>query len=236
MSPKAYKLYIDRIRASFPKLALEIKTNKELCELFGNIKHQGCIIQTKASYQRAACKWQDKRGFLVLLDGIQDTANLGSIIRSAEALGAKALFLTGKSAPLNARVERIAAGASMHLPIFRERNLGTLVSSLKKMGYWICASAEESQEKQDSHTQGKRKGPLWLKDYKQYGALPPADQIALVIGNEGKGIGKFVLHEASDFVLSIPLRGRLSALNAGVSAAILMDRILSQSSYEKLKT
>lgn len=144
---------------------------------------------------------------LVLLDGIQDPHNLGSIIRSAEAAGAYGVIIPERrAAGVTAAVMKASAGAANYLPVCRVGNLVAAMESLKEAGYWIAGADMEGEVcyKQDLT------GPL-----------------ALVVGGEGKGLSRLV-REKCDFLISIPMRGRITSLNASVAAAVLLFEVLRQ--------
>lgn len=222
-----------KIKSQFGILSPRLLSSKELARLFPHLHHQGILfrlcVSQRASLLDAGLPWQEylskHGGPLLLLDSIQDVYNLGSIIRSAENLGIKALFITGKGARLNDAVYKVSAGASFHLPIFSLANLYSLVKTLKKMNFWICASAEaQKKEKIYAKEKSQKEGPLWL-EHTQTKNLPPVKELALIIGNEGSGIKKLLL-EQSDFILSITMSGKTESLNAGVAAGILIDRLI----------
>ena len=242
MSPKLPAELKKQIKTELKNAPFCEVSLKELDRLFPKIHHQGLLLNLRvfenqlSSIAASSRNWKDhvsaSGGPLLLLDSIQDPHNLGSIIRSAEALGVKALFITGKGVGLSDVVHRTSVGASFHLPIFSFVNLYSLNSVLKKMGFWICATAEDEQkEKAYAGKNRKEKRPLCLK-HTQIEGLPPTKELALIIGHEGYGIKKIIL-EQSDFVLSIPLSGKISSLNAGVAAGILIDRLLHRE--EKIK-
>jgi len=143
--------------------------------------------------------------FIVILDGITDTNNFGSIIRSAECAGVHGIIIPKRrSATLNATVAKVAAGAEEYVAIARVPNLSQTIRELKKKGIWIAGA-----------------DPAGEKAYYEAGLNGP---IALVIGSEGEGISRLVREEC-DFFVSIPMKGKISSLNAGVAAALLMFEI-----------
>jgi len=146
--------------------------------------------------------------FIVILDGITDTNNFGSIIRSAECAGAHGIIIPKRrSAVLNATVAKVAAGAQEFIAIARVANLAQAVRDLKKKGIWI-AGADPGGEK--TLYEAGLKGP-----------------IGLVIGSEGEGISRLIREEC-DFLVRIPMKGNISSLNAGVAAALMMFEISRQ--------
>jgi 23S rRNA (guanosine2251-2'-O)-methyltransferase len=139
--------------------------------------------------------------FIIILDSITDEGNLGSIIRSAETLGAHGVILgKRRSASLSAVAYKTSSGAAELLPIVKVNNLTETIKELKDKGLWIVAA--------DSN--GERADTLNLK-----GA------IALVIGSEGDGISRLVLDNC-DLKASIPMKGQTGSLNASVAAGVLM--------------
>jgi 23S rRNA (guanosine2251-2'-O)-methyltransferase len=147
---------------------------------------------------------------IVLCDEISDPHNLGAIIRTAEASGAHGIVIPKRrSAGLTAVVEKTSAGAVEHVNVARVANLTAAIKELKKAGVWIFGAAAEG---------GTR---LWEADLK--GAC------AIVIGSEGDGMSRLV-EENCDFLVSIPMAGRVSSLNASVSAAILLYEAVRQRS------
>ena len=144
---------------------------------------------------------------LLILDCVQDPHNLGAIIRSAEASGVDAIIIPKRRAcQVNATVEKTAAGATSHIKIVRVTNLAQTIEKLKASGIWIYSVDMDGADYTKTDLKGK---------------------IALVIGNEGKGISRLV-KEKSDFTVSIPMKGHINSLNASVAASILMFEAVRQ--------
>jgi 23S rRNA (guanosine2251-2'-O)-methyltransferase len=147
-------------------------------------------------------------GLVLVLDGIEDPHNLGAILRSAEVSGADGVFLPQRrSAGLGAAVVRASAGAASHIKVARAANISQLLESLKKSGYWLVGLDADSGL------------PLWEADFK----VPTA----LVLGNEGSGLHRLV-REKCDFLVAIPVRGRVSSHNVSVAAGIALYEVLRQ--------
>ncbi len=145
---------------------------------------------------------------LLLLDSIQDTHNLGAILRSAECAGVDGVLITtNQSAPINEIVEKISAGAVSHLKICKVNNLVRAMEDLKKEGFWIVGT----------HLSGE-------KNYNQIDYKMP---VALVMGNEEKGMRKLVTDNC-DFLVKIPMKGKIDSLNVSVSTGILLFEINRQ--------
>ena len=145
----------------------------------------------------------------VVLDHLTDPHNVGAIVRTAEAAGAGGLILPERrSAGINATVRKAAAGAAAHLPIARVSNVSEAIRTLKKAHIWV-AGADAAPEAR----------PLWEADFNR--------DLALVLGSEGSGLSQLVRREC-DFLVQIPMRGRVSSLNASVAAAVLIYEALRQ--------
>lgn len=176
--------------------------------------HQGVILEVAAKEYVGIdeiLKVAEERGeqpFILALDGITDTNNLGSIIRSAECVGVHGIILPKRrSATLNATVAKVAAGALEYVPVARVSNLVQTLRSLKKDGLWVMGADMDGE----SH-------------YHSADLTGPA---ALVIGSEGEGLSRLVKAEC-DIMVNIPMKGKISSLNAGVAAALIMFEIRRQ--------
>ena len=146
--------------------------------------------------------------FVIVCDEISDPHNLGAIIRTAECVGAHGVVIPKRrSAGLTAVVGKAAAGAVEHMAIARVPNLAAALDELKMAGLWVYGAAAEGD------------CPLWKTEL--------TGPIALVIGSEGDGMSRLV-RERCDFLLSIPLMGKISSLNASAAAAVLMYEVLRQ--------
>jgi 23S rRNA (guanosine2251-2'-O)-methyltransferase len=145
--------------------------------------------------------------FLVVADEIEDPHNLGAIIRTAEAAGAHGLILPKRrSAGLTFTVSKTSAGAAAHLPIVRVANLATTIDTLKERGIWFYAADMDGKRWCDTDFSG---------------------HVGLVIGSEGKGVGRLI-REKCDFAVSLPMRGKVESLNASVAAGIILYEIARQ--------
>lgn len=145
---------------------------------------------------------------IVVCDEISDPQNLGAIIRTAECAGAHGVIIPKRrSAGLTAIVAKTSAGAVAHLPVARVPNIPSLLKDLKKQGVWVFGTAADGTT------------PLYGADLKG-----PA---AVVIGSEGTGMTRLAA-ESCDFLVSIPMRGKLNSLNASAAAAILLYEAVRQ--------
>lgn len=170
-------------------------------------KHQGVVAKVSAYkyasmedvMEKARVSGEDP--FLIILDEITDPHNLGAIIRTAECAGAHGVIIPKRRAcSLTQTVALSAAGAIEKMPVVQVTNLARTIEELKKQGIWIAAADMDGENYMKANLAGA---------------------IAIVIGNEGKGVGRLV-KEKCDFVLSIPMKGEINSLNASNAAAILM--------------
>ncbi len=153
-------------------------------------------------------KSKNEAPFLILLDGIEDPHNLGSIIRTAETAGCHGVIIPKRrSASVNSTVNKTSAGAVEHIKIARVNNLNETINYLKENGIWVCGTDMET----DTYYYNQDlKGPL-----------------AIVIGSEGFGMSRLV-KENCDFLVKIPMKGKITSLNASVSAGIVIYEAVKQ--------
>jgi 23S rRNA (guanosine2251-2'-O)-methyltransferase len=153
-------------------------------------------------------KIANKNCILLLLDGITDIHNLGAIIRSAECAGVSGVIIPERrSAQINDVVSKTSAGALEYMPVVQVKNLNATVDELKKRGFWIYGA--------------DMNGDAIFTHEKYEGA------IALVIGSEGKGLGR-LLREKCDKIIEIPMFGRVNSLNASCAATVLIYEVVRQ--------
>ncbi len=176
--------------------------------------HQGVIalaavreyVSVQLLLDAAAAKGE--KPLLVVCDEISDPHNLGAILRTAECAGAHGVIIPKRrSAGLTAVVAKTSAGAVSYLPVARVANITALLKELKEQGVWIFGTAAEGTT------------PLYQADLKG-----PA---AIVIGSEGDGMTRLA-KENCDFLVSIPMKGRISSLNASAAAAVLLYEAVRQ--------
>ena len=185
---------------------------EKLQALSGIASHQGVAAipaaESYASLEDIYHRAGDKPLFVVLADGVEDPHNLGAIIRTAEAAGAHGVIIPKRhSAGLTAAAVKSAAGAAAHLPVVRVPNLASLMDQLKreKNLWFYCADMD---------------GQPWCSvDY--------AGAVGLVVGSEGAGVSRLV-KEKCDFVVSLPMNGKINSLNASVAAGIILYEVARQ--------
>ena len=146
--------------------------------------------------------------FIIILDGIEDPHNLGSIIRTAETAGAHGIIIPKRrSASVNSTVTKVSAGATAHMKIARVNNITETIKYLKNQGLWICGT--------DMNTDTY----YYNQDFK----MP----VGIVIGSEGFGMSRLVKQNC-DFLVKIPMKGKITSLNASVSAGIVIYEVVKQ--------
>ena len=189
------------------RVQVQLVERNKLDKMFAGQNHQGVAAQiATADYvdwqdmlQAAKDKGEDV--LLVILDELEDPHNLGAILRSVDAVGAHGVIIPKRRAvPLTDGVAKASAGAVEHVPVARVANIAQTIDELKKRGVWVAGASMDGREMYGQDL----KGPL-----------------ALVIGSEGKGISRLV-REKCDFLVSIPMRGKINSLNASVAAGLLL--------------
>ena len=151
---------------------------------------------------------RNEDAFILILDGIEDPHNLGSIIRTAETAGVHGVIIPKRRAVgVNSTVAKVSAGAVEHMLVARVTNITDAIEKLKKEGFWICGT--------DINTD------------KYYYEQDLTGSIGIVIGNEGSGMSSKVTKNC-DFLVKIPMQGKVTSLNASVSAGIVIYETLKQ--------
>ncbi|VTU63019.1 rRNA methyltransferase [Lactobacillus hokkaidonensis JCM] [Leuconostoc pseudomesenteroides] len=188
-------------------LVVQQAPKSKLDELTDGVNHQGVVLSV-AAFEYASvddlfdqANQKNEAPFFLILDGIEDPHNLGSILRTADAAGVHGIIIPKRRAvQLTATVAKTSTGAIEHVPVARVTNLATVVESLKKRGVWIFGTDMSGE------------------DYRHWDAKGAT---ALIIGNEGKGISP-LLKKKVDGMLTIPMIGHVQSLNASVAASLLI--------------
>ena len=179
-------------------------------DLVGNAVHQGLVASIAAYeyanledvFQKAEEKGEDP--FIVILDGVEDPHNLGSILRTADATGVHGIIIPKRrSASLTATVAKASTGAIEHVPVVRVTNLTQTIEQLKARGVWVFGTDMNGT------------------DYRKWNTSGP---LAIVMGNEGKGVSRIV-KESVDEMVTIPMVGHVQSLNASVASALMMYEV-----------
>jgi 23S rRNA (guanosine2251-2'-O)-methyltransferase len=203
------------------KVPIEMVSRHRLEQLSQGAVHQGCLAVVEerkyATIEQILEYAQGKNEdpFMLILDAIQDVNNLGSLLRSAEAVGVHGVIIPEHHAvEVNATVVKTSAGASEHLHIARETNLTRTIDFLKKQNIWVIGLDSETKTEYD---RADLTGPL-----------------ALVVGNEGRGISRLV-REHCDLLIKLPMRGQIASLNAAVAGSIALYEALRQRSRKSIR-
>lgn len=187
--------------------------SKKLDYMCGGAVHQG--VAAMASVKEYAvlddifadARQKGEQPFIIVLDEIEDPHNLGAIIRTAECTGAHGIIIPKRrSAGLGYTVGKSSAGAVEYVNVVRVTNIPNVIDELKERGVWVFGADMEGSDPAKTDLKGA---------------------VALVIGNEGKGIGRLVRSKC-DGILSLPMKGRINSLNASVAAGVLMYDVLRQ--------
>ncbi|RJE83030.1 23S rRNA (guanosine(2251)-2'-O)-methyltransferase RlmB [Paenibacillus sp. 1011MAR3C5] len=195
-------------------IVVQFVDKRKLDNMAQGVAHQGVIAQAAAfAYVEVEelleiAKSKDETPFLLLLDEIEDPHNLGSILRTAECTGVHGVIIPKRrAAGLTATVLKTSAGAAEHVPVARVTNLAQTIDKLKEAGVWVAGT--DVSAKQDV--------------FKTKFDMP----LAIVIGNESKGMGRLI-KEKCDFLVKLPMLGQLNSLNASVAAGVLMYEVVRQ--------
>ncbi|KEO81716.1 RNA methyltransferase [Tumebacillus flagellatus] len=201
-------------KARQASIVVQTVPKNKLDQISEGRNHQGVIAYIAAKdYVEledivAAANNSPRPGLIIVLDEIEDPHNLGSILRSADGVGAHGIVIPKRRAvPLTATVAKASAGAIEHIPVARVANISQAIESLKKMGYWVVGTDVDGE-----------------KLYHQVDMTVPT---VLVIGNEGKGLGE-VVKKRCDHLVRLPMIGQVQSLNAGVATGILLYEVLRQ--------
>lgn len=196
------------------KVILVEKEKRKMEEIAQTQNYQGVIAlvppfeycEVEDILKEAKQKGEDP--FVLILDGIEDPHNLGSIIRTAETAGVHGVIIPKRrAATVNSTVNKVSAGAVQHMKVARVTNISDTIEQLKKEGLWICGT--------DINTK------THYYDQDLTGA------IGIVIGNEGNGISQKVKKNC-DFLVKIPMKGKVTSLNASVSTGIVIYEAVKQ--------
>ena len=200
-------------KAKEKQIPIKEVDSKKLDFLAGNENHQGIIamaaVKEYSSVEDifALAEERQEKPFIVVLDEIEDPHNLGAIIRTAECTGAHGIIIPKRrSATLSFAVGKASAGAVEYVPVARVTNIANTIDELKERGLWVFGADMNGTDYTECDFDGA---------------------VALVIGNEGKGIGRLV-REKCDQIVSLPMKGKINSLNASVAAGVLMYAVSSK--------
>lgn len=201
-------------KAKEQKIIIVEKDKRQMQEMAQTQNYQGVIAivppfeycEIEDILEEAKNKNEDP--FVIILDGIEDPHNLGSIIRTAETAGAHGIIIPKRrAASVNSTVNKSSAGAVEHMKIARVNNITDSINELKEAGLWICGTDVATE--------------------KYYYNQDLTGPLGIVIGNEGQGMSEKVKKNC-DFLVKIPMKGKIESLNASVSTGIVVYEAVKQ--------
>lgn len=202
------KAIIEQLKQA--NISYVISNKEQLLLLVKHSKHQGIVCLIKeyvyTSLEVVLQKIKTKKYPLILiLDQIEDPRNFGAILRSCDAVNVDAvIILKQRQVELNATVAKTSVGAINYVPVVKVTNLSNTLTTLKDNGFWIFASALNTEIN------------YYNVDYKK--------PIALIVGNEGKGVSQKLLNN-SDYIVKVPMQGHINSLNVAVASALLLYQV-----------
>ena len=214
MAKERHDIRLQRLIEDCRKAGVPVKylTRTELDRMAGTASHQGVVAVTSAKqYNNLDDVIDSKRGqhsLLVVLDGLEDPHNLGAILRTSDAAGVDGVVIPDRrAAGVTGTVTKVSAGASEHMPIAKVTNIARTIEELKDRNIWTVGLDERGQQ--------------------SYEALDYKMDCALVLGAEGKGLHDLVKKKC-DFLVSIPMLGKVPSLNVSVAAGVVLYEIVRQ--------
>lgn len=216
MQDNAHKQLVLDITAAAKQAGIVVQKvdKRKLDQLLNDVSHQGVVAQIAAySYVEvddiiAKAEQAGEDPFIIILDEIEDPHNLGSILRTADCTGVHGVIIPKRrSVGLTSTVSKTSAGAIEYVDVARVTNIAQTIDKLKEHGIWIAGAAGEAER----------------SVYESDVAMP----LAVVIGNEHKGIGQLI-RKKCDFLIKLPMLGHINSLNASVAAGALMYEIVRQ--------
>jgi 23S rRNA (guanosine2251-2'-O)-methyltransferase len=197
---------------------LDYGSARELDQLVPSQNHQGVIARVQAYSYRSVSELERLAAealpeWILILDGLTDPRNLGAVLRTAEAVGIGHIILPkDRSVGITPAVVKSSTGAVNHMSIYRVTNLRRAIKILKKRGFWVVGLDPDARAAYDS------------MDY--------PEKLVIVLGSEGKGMRPLISREC-DYVVRIPMRGKIASLNVSVAGAVLFYELLRQRSVDK---
>ena len=188
-------------------ISLDFKSAAQMTQEFGNVSHQEVAAKLSSfQYSNVETIMKTNPRLLLLVDRIEDPQNLGALLRSAEGAGIGGVFISQRrSCAITPAVLKASAGAAMHLKISREVNAVRTLRSLKQRGFWALG--------------------LDMQGETSVNEIDPNCSWVVVVGGEHQGLRK-LLREQCDFLVSLPMRGRVSSLNLSVAAGVVFYQLL----------
>ena len=198
------------------KIVPEKTDRKKLDRLAEGNNHQGIVLEVQLpselpeSELKDAVLSLDKRALFLVLDNVQDPHNLGACLRTADATGVQGVIITkDNAAGITPTVRKVASGAAETMPVYQVTNLARTLRWLKEQGIWIAGAAGEAQQ------------TVYEADF----TVP----LAIVVGAEGSGLRRLT-KEQCDFLIKLPMSGKVESLNLSVAAGVLLYEAVRQRS------
>lgn len=195
-------------------IVLQFVERSKIESVAGGLRHQGVLAYVApVAYAElddilAKAEAAGEPPFLLLLDELEDPHNLGALLRTADATGVHGVLIPKRrSVPLTATVAKTSAGAVEYVPVARIGNISQTLKALKEKGFWVAGADMDGQQ---NYYEADLTGPL-----------------VLVVGSEGKGMGRLT-KEQCDFIVKMPMVGKINSLNASVAGSILMYESMRQ--------
>lgn len=195
-------------------IVLQFVERSKIESVAGGLRHQGVLAYVApVAYADlddilAKAEAAGEPPFLLLLDELEDPHNLGALLRTADATGVHGVLIPKRrSVPLTATVAKTSAGAVEYVPVARIGNISQTLKALKEKGFWVAGADMDGQQ---NYYEADLTGPL-----------------VLVVGSEGKGMGRLT-KEQCDFIVKMPMVGKINSLNASVAGSILMYESMRQ--------
>jgi 23S rRNA (guanosine2251-2'-O)-methyltransferase len=214
VAKERHDIRLQRVIEECRKIGVPVRVlpRVELDRMAGSAGHQGLVAVTSAKqYSDLDDLVAARRGehsLIVVLDGVEDPHNLGAILRTADAAGADGVVIPERrGAGVTGTVAKTSAGASEHLPVAKVTNVSRALEELKSQELWIVGLDERGQQTYDA------------VDYKMH--------CAVVLGAEGKGLHDLV-RKHCDFVVSVPMLGKVASLNVSVAAGVVLFEVVRQ--------
>jgi 23S rRNA (guanosine2251-2'-O)-methyltransferase len=214
MAKERHDLRLQRLIEDCRKIGIPVRflPRTELDRMAGNAAHQGVVAVTSAKQYNDLDDVIDAKrsqySLLIVLDGVEDPHNLGAILRTSDAAGADGVVIPDRrAAGVTGTVTKVSAGASEHLPIAKVTNIARTIEELKDRNIWTVGLDEHGKQ--------------------SYDALDYNMNCALVFGAEGKGLHDLVKKKC-DFLVSIPMLGKVPSLNVSVAAGIVLYELVRQ--------
>ena len=195
-------------------IILQFVERSKIESVAGGLRHQGVMAYVApvayAELEDILRKAEEagEPPFLLLLDELEDPHNLGALLRTADATGVHGVLIPKRrSVPLTATVAKTSAGAVEYVPVARIGNISQTLKNLKEKGFWVAGADMDGSQ---NYYEADLTGPL-----------------VLVVGSEGKGMGRLT-KEQCDFIVKMPMVGKINSLNASVAGSILMYESMRQ--------